>query len=126
MDAKKKLARLRTSTPTAAVINVKSNPPQTTTFPTSPLTQVSTINDHLPMLVRQTNFGQFEKIEEATRGTDVSGTDNEKSIDIHDTDNEEECINVSLSEDNLRADNSNNDSDDEEEDDDSVVFWAAM
>ena len=46
LDAKKKLARLRTSTPISVVVDVNSNPPQITTFPTSPLTQTSTITDH--------------------------------------------------------------------------------
>ena len=101
LDAKKKLARLKTSTLISVVVNVNSNPLQTTTLPASQLTKASTINDHSPILVRQIHFDQFDEIRESTRGTGVLGTDNEESIDIQDTDNEEECIDASLSENNL-------------------------
>ena len=122
LDTKKKLAHLRAITPTS-VVGVNSNPPQTTTFPTPPLTQASTITNHSPMLVCQINFDWFEEIGEATRDTDVSSTNNEESIDIHDTDNKEKCIDASLSEDNLRVDNSNHDSDDDDEEEDGVVNY---
>ena len=92
-------------------------------FPTSTLTHASTVNYHLTMIVRQINFDWFEEIGEATRGNDVSGTDDEESIDIHDTDNEEELIDASLSEENLRVDNLNHNSDDNNKEDDGVVNY---
>ena len=121
-DAKRKIKRIRTITPISVVANVNSIPTHTTTIPTLPLTQASTFTDNLPMLARQINFDRFEEVGEAAREVGSVGIDNKESIDIHDTDNEEEGIDTSLAEEVLRVDSSNHDSD-EEIDDGAVNYF---